>query len=296
MKIKILKPKAFVSLRVGTNPKEVAEIADLELHQLDYNLVVTHEGTKLLKFPSSALALQFNEKDAFISEQKHSKHPLALVLDVNKEELTKMIDLQNKRSRCRSPLAVEFETEVRESLITARFGENTNYRGIINLLIVFSVLNYWRFFAEHVKNHGLLVRTYFLQFFAGMLLPQTIIFLMLYVAYFFFVFYLQKYAFKANQNELMISGVFTSATLVFLVISSKLCLALDAPFMLNSTLNVFTIGSALKMISFSHVLYNVRWIIKNLKKPTSEAEKNEFLSSYVLPHVFSSESEDHRTT
>lgn len=286
MDIEILFAKPFTALQAGTPPKEVSKWKQLKLQVFENSLVVTHDGRKYLRLPSGTLSVEKSGEDVVISLAQSQKQPLAKVKKANFEELKGMIDFHNKWAKCKEPLAIEFEDENRPSLMTERPGEKTNYEGFMNLVIIFSGLVYGKFVADHIKGYGIYVGDWFAFFFKHVMDYNIYMCMIVQLSYFLFGFFWQKLAFKLRLNEKIVGTIFTIATIVFLFTIIKLFEKYKISLLVNAVVDSFSIALVLKMVSYSHVLYNIRWVLHKIGKLTTQKEKSEFLDLHALPRVF----------
>jgi len=116
-------------------------------------------------------------------------------LENNSEELQKWIKKRNTANLYRSPLSCEYATKVRDSYLT-NYEKPTDLRGLLNLFLLFSVLNYYRLIANHLKE---------IQFYKNFIVlmklsnePNSIYLFVLFGVFLSFIYVVQNKSFKMN--------------------------------------------------------------------------------------------------
>ena len=95
---------------------------------------------------------QFNQK--LISYYKDKKLKTKIIIfeyenTPNRvEDLSKKLKIRNQLHRYKDPLVINYQNEVRDSLMTDQT-KVVDYSGFFNLLLIFSVLNYSRLIITH---------------------------------------------------------------------------------------------------------------------------------------------------
>lgn len=73
------------------------------------------------------------------------------------------------------------------------------------------------------------------------------------------------------------------ASISYVIISIILVLKLELPTLLTGFLNIYTVGLLMKIISYSHVLNNVRYYIHVMNKEKNLEVRDEILNDILKP-------------
>ena len=102
----------------------------------------------------------------------------------------------------------------------------------------------------------------------------------LYIAILIFAYVFQQLVFKKKWSEVLVSWILWIVCTAYVVASIILVRKLEIPFVLTGFLNLYTVSLLLKVISYSHVLNNVRYYINAI-----ENEKNEDILEEIVAEV-----------
>lgn len=216
MLVRILEPKGFVSEKVSFEPATLLGLTELNIELQNSELCVTKEGSVLAKFGPFGLqaALDSQSNLATISIVA-TKTPIAEVENFDWKALQSALEVHNRKARSRNPLTAEFMTRNRESLISVKHGQVANFRGLFNVLIVFTVVNYSRQMFLHVREQGVLPNL-FAAFFATFVDSNVVIFMALGALYVFGAHALQVAAFRRGIKEATVTGLMILASGLYL--------------------------------------------------------------------------------
>lgn len=122
-------------------------------------------------------------------------------------------------------------------------------------------------------------------FISSFLAPKSFFLLGLYVSIIAFTYKIQNLAFKQKITETATSLIMWITCLIYVITSIILVLKLEIPFILTGFLNLSTVGLLLKIISYAHVLNNVRYYIKAIKHEKNMETLDETLSELSKPVI-----------
>lgn len=110
------------------------------------------------------------------------------------------------------------------------------------------------------------------------MVPRSIFLFGLFITIVVLSYIVQNMAFRKKISESATSKIMTIACIAYMVFSIILVRKLEIPFLLTGFLNLFTVGIMLKVISYSHVLNNIRYYIKIIKTEKNTEALDEILA------------------
>lgn len=279
--VKLVDPRKVRSL-ADLDSSQLASLNNLEISPRANPLGLARLGEELAVFPNEALVLRRTSSGHLISAVgRDGLEPIAEVLNASQEALQPLIEAHNRKVVLKSPLMIDFSCTPRPSLLSAPFGEQPDYSGFVNLLILFSVLNYAPIVLKHLLGDLRLVPQMAEDLLGQMLRVEALLFPALVACYFAAVHSVQVWSFHQRPPELGVFAGITALSGAYLYLGLKMNMELRLPILLGGMLNLGIVSGLLKMISYAHVLYTVRWLLRALEGCADESARQKLLEEYV---------------
>ena len=284
MKVRIVGSRSMRNLAEGLRPEQLPDLDRLAIAHRSQSFSVLREGRVVADFPSEALTLRrIPTGEVIAAFSKEGIEPLAEVFNAPPGVLGTLVEAHNRRVARKSPLMIDFARELRPSLLSSRREDPADYGGFVNLLILFSALNYAPIVARHLYHDLRLVPAMAQTLAAQLLRAEALLFIVLVACYFAAVHAVQAWAFRRRRTETAVTAAVVGLSLAYLILGLKLNMAMRLPFLLAGLLNMGVLSGLLKMISYAHVLYNVRWLLQELQKCLDEPARRRLLEECASP-------------
>lgn len=132
----------------------IAKENNIELLLLRRNLAIFKTGKPLAKFTSTIINYEkFEQKLIAFTINASIKHILFEFSGSN-DDISSIIHLiknHNLGSNYKSPLALNFSNQIRDSVLMSN--NEANLRGFLNLFFILALLTYFRLILESVMKH-----------------------------------------------------------------------------------------------------------------------------------------------
>lgn len=227
MQLRIVDTKGFVTENTPFDSNDLNAVAEQKLEVRQGELCAVKDGAVLAKLAPNPIAVTFVDGRAMLSYAA-TRRVFAEVDNPDKTAVTAMVEAHNRRTRSRNPLGVEFETRVQDSLLTIKYGQVANFRGFMNLMIIFTVINYSGQLYTHVRQQGVNVE-YFARMFDHMFDINAYVFAILGLLYLSGVYALQLQAFRRNLNETGVTVAIIVSSLIYTILIQNLVVKLRIP-------------------------------------------------------------------
>lgn len=175
---------------------------------------------------------EFSKKLIFF---EHSKKGKKIIFEVeNFKQDTKLIKKWIKKRNLiavyKSPLNCDNSCKIRDSVF-ANTEKPADFRGLLNLFILFAILNYYRVILEHALKYGSLFNEN-LQIFIKMSRSDInfFIFVILFIGYIFFIYKLQIWTFKEKIDSTISAYIVLAISTIYFLTSVLLVIHLELPF------------------------------------------------------------------
>ena len=235
---------------------------ECELVLENKNLVFKVNGQKIAYLVSGECFVnRFKNKLIFFKKDEHDEPIIIFELQgeiIFEDEIKRWIKKRNHSVVFRSPLVCDYNSNVRESLLS-KTKDVPDLRGFTNAFIVLGLLSYGRLMIDHFLDNG----TFFLENSAKIWKEITTIHFMVYSVLFFIfaviIYYLQNMTFKKLITEKQLNIVLVVVHLVYLLTSIFVVYYFKIPFAMTIFMNLYTFVFFLKGLSYCHVLNTVRF-------------------------------------
>ena len=240
------------------------EIKNKELLFMKDQVKIFKFKLKKVLFDNFGFKVMIYKKD-----QESGKNQLIMEVTGNFENVNSLIQMIKRVNKAKAryhPLASKFDSVVSESPFTNKNLEILNLRGFLNLFLIYSVMNFSRFFLEHHLNTK--------QFFFDqlkILFPQFSFFEYFVILFNYFLailitYGIQYYSFKHKTSPLIINLVVVLYLIFFFALSSWLVYIFNFSIFINTFINGSNVSVLLKLISFSHVCHSIRCTLEEMNK------------------------------
>ncbi len=149
-----LKSKDFLRLLGTETPESLHKTPGLNFRIFCESLSIYQHDRPVAKFEALRLQVDLFSTKLIIFRVKNDHRQILMEISGSETDILNISQLviqHNQLAGYKSPLQLEFDREVRDSVLAS--DKESNLRGLINLFIVFSVVNYSRLIAKTLLEH-----------------------------------------------------------------------------------------------------------------------------------------------
>ena len=232
MKIDIKNEEAF-KFKNSFNKEKIENSKDLELIYKNSCLMLIEKSVEAAVLICGFIYMEeFSEKLIFFEHSKIGKKIIFEAQNVKVETklVKKWVKKRNLIAVYKSPLNCDNSCKIRDSVF-ANTEKPADLRGLLNLFILFAILNYYRVILDYTLKYGMLFNENF-QLFLKMSRSDVnfLIFVLLFLSYVFLIYKIQIWTFKNKIDSLLTAYSVLVISAVYFLTSVLLVIHLELPF------------------------------------------------------------------
>lgn len=238
MKIKIISEEAF-TFQNNFTKKDIEE-NESQIKLIENHIyLITKEKKSAVLICKICLLENFEDRILFYEKSKSGKKIIFEIFE-NNIKIKKISDWLTKRNfiaTYKSSLNCEYSICQRESIFQDE-KKPADLRGLLNLFVLFAILNYYRLIVDHAFKNGFFFKLNFWIFLDSFYEINFIFFIFLFFAFLYFIKKIQTLSFEKKINENLVNFIVVLIHIFYLIISFFLIILLKVPFRnLKSTSN-----------------------------------------------------------